>query len=477
MAGSDSFYLPLSSVATSIEKRETSPLALTREILERIERLDGRLHAYFTVTAKRALEDALKAEAEIAAGRYRGPLHGVPIGIKDLCDTSGVKTTAGTRVMAGRIPERDATVVARLRKAGAVILGKLATTEGAYAEHHPDYVPPVNPWNPGMWTGVSSSGSGVATAAGLCFASLGSDTGGSIRFPSAMNGVVGLKPTHGRVPLRGVFPMATSLDHVGPICRTVLDAAIVLAAIAGRDDEDPTSSCKPTEDYVAAARAPIDATRDRLQVLKGIRVGTLAPGATADLDPDVCHAVRRAVGQLADLGADVVEIALPSQAEELAASWVVTCGVEMLVAHHEYFPSRADDYGPSLRMLLEMARAIPATEYARMHIVRIGFANDLERLFDCVDVIACPSIGVLPPAGLSMLDPNAVSMMGRAMRFTAPFDYSGSPTISLPCGVGAANGVPLSLQLVGRHFEEASLLRVGAAYEAATEWHRQHPAI
>lgn len=477
MASADSFYLPLSSVATSIEKRETSPLALTREILERIERLDPQLHAYFTVTAERALADARSAEAEIAAGRYRGPLHGVPIGIKDLCDTAGVRTTAGTRVMAGRIPERDATVVARLRKAGAVILGKLATTEGAYAEHHPDYVPPVNPWNPAMWTGVSSSGSGVATSAGLCFGSLGSDTGGSIRFPAAMNGLVGLKPTHGRVPLRGVFPMATSLDHVGPMCRTVLDAAIVLAAIAGRDDADPTSSCEPTEDYVAAARAPNGATRDARQGLKGVRIGVVAPGATADLDPEVCHAVRRAVGQLDELGAEVVEIALPSQLEELAASWVITCGVEMLVAHREHFPSRADDYGPSLRMLLEMARAIPATEYARMHIVRIGFANDLQQLFDRIDLIACPTIGVLPPANPSMLDPGAVAMMGQAMRFTAPFDYSGSPTISLPCGRGATNGVPLSLQLVGRHFEEASLLRVGAAYEAATDWHLRHPAI
>jgi amidase len=470
-------FLPLSQLATAIASKEVTPVEMARRMLERIERLDPQLHAYFTVIADRALADARTAEAEIAADRYRGPLHGVPIGIKDLCDTAGVRTTAGTRVMAGRIPERDATVVARLRKAGAVILGKLATTEGAYAEHHPDYVPPVNPWNPAIWTGVSSSGSGVATSAGLCFASLGSDTGGSIRFPSAMNGLVGLKPTHGRVPLRGVFPMATSLDHVGPMCRTVLDAAIVLAAIAGRDDEDPTSSCKPTEDYVTAARAPNGATRDGRPGLKGVRIGLVAPGATADLDPEVCYAVRRAVGQLADLGADAVEIALPSQAEELAASWVVTCGVEMLVAHREYFPSRADDYGPSLRMLLEMARAIPATEYARMHIVRLGFANDLERLFDRVDLIACPSIGVLPPANPSMLDPGAVAMMGQAMRFTAPFDYSGSPTISLPCGLGAANGVPLSLQLVGRHFEEASLLRVGAAYEAATDWHRQHPAI
>ncbi len=477
MATNDFCYLPLSTVAASIEKRAISPLALTREILDRISRVDPQLHSYFTLTAERALEDARAAETEITVGRYRGPLHGVPIGIKDLCDTAGVRTTAGTRVMATRIPERDATVVARLRRAGAVILGKLATTEGAYGEHHPDFVPPVNPWNPAVWTGVSSSGSGVATAAGLCFASLGSDTGGSIRFPSAMNGLVGLKPTYGRVPLRGVFPMATSLDHVGPMCRTVLDAAVVLSAIAGRDDDDPTSACEPNDDYVAAARAPDGTTRDQIAWLNGVRVGVVPPSMTADLDPNLCQAVGQAVERLSRLGAEVVEIVLPSQTAELEAHWVVTCGAEMLVAHAEYFPSRADDYGPALRMLLEMARGVPAAEYARVHVLRIGFGNELRRLFERVDLIACPTVGVHAPAGLSMLDSEAVAMMGKLMRFTAPFNYSGSPTISLPCGLATANGVPVSLQLIGRHFEEAMLLRVAAAFEAATEWHLRHPDV
>jgi amidase len=477
VASSDFCYLPLSSIATGIEKREISPLALTREILGRIEHVDPRLHSYFTLTAERALEDARNAEAEISAGRYRGRLHGIPIGIKDLCDTAGVRTTAGTRVMATRIPERDATVVARLRRAGAVILGKLATTEGAYGEHHPDYVPPVNPWNAAVWTGVSSSGSGVATAAGLCFASLGSDTGGSIRFPSAMNGLVGLKPTYGRVPLRGVFPMATSLDHVGPMCRTVLDTAIVLAAIAGRDDDDPTSACEPTDNYVAAARAPSDATRDPGVWLKGLRVGVVSASTTADLDPELCHSVAKAVDRLSELGAEVVEVALPSHTAELEAHWVVTCGAEMLVAHREYFPSRADDYGPALRMLLEMASGLPAAEYARVHALRIGFANDLRRIFDRIDLLACPTVGVHAPAGLSMLDSEAVAIMGKLMRFTAPFNYSGNPTISLPCGHATATGVPVSLQLVGHHFEEAVLLRAGAAFEAATKWHLRHPNV
>jgi amidase len=466
----DLHYRPLSAIGAAIAQGAASPVDVTRHTLARIDSLDSRLHSYFTVTAERALEDAHAAEREIAAGRYRGPLHGVPIGVKDLCDTAGVRTTAGTRVMANRVPTQDATVVARLRRAGAVILGKLATTEGAYAEHHPDYTPPVNPWNARVWTGVSSSGSGVATAAGLCFGALGSDTGGSIRFPSAMNGVVGLKPTYGRVPLRGVFPMATSLDHVGPICRNALDAAILLQVIAGADADDPTSASTSVPDYAAAVRSARD------DGIRDLRIGVVSASAAADLDTSICLTVRTAVDVLRAAGANVVEVAWPAVAGELAQQWAVTCGVEMLLAHAEFFPARADEYGPGLRFFLEMARSIPATEYARVHLLRLRFGEELRRLFDAIDVLACPTVGVHAPAGLSTLDPEVLVLMGKLMRFTAPFNYSGSPTISVPCGVVESDGVPASLQLVARHFDEATLLRAASAYERSAGSPR-HPPV
>ena len=228
---SDLHYLSLDEVARRLKARKVSSVEATRAILDRIEALDPKLKSYATVTPERALQDAARLDAETAAGKSRGPLHGVPIAVKDLCNTAGVPTAAGMAIHRKHVPARDATVVARLKEAGAVILGKLQMTEGAYGAHHPTIEPPVNPWNAAYWTGVSSSGSGVATASGLCFASLGSDTGGSIRFPSTMNGLSGLKPTWGRVSRAGVFPLAESLDHVGPMCRSALDAALVLGVI------------------------------------------------------------------------------------------------------------------------------------------------------------------------------------------------------------------------------------------------------
>ena len=362
----------------------------------------------------------------------------MPVAVKDLCDTKGVRTTAGTRVMGERIAERDATVVARLRDAGAVLLGKLATTEGAYAEHHPDYAVPVNPWNPQAWTGVSSSGSGVATASGLCFAALGTDTGGSIRFPSAQNGVVGIKPTFGRVP--------------------VLDAAIVLEAIAGADDGDPTTAVAPVDDYVEAARRGARA---------GARLGRIGfdPASLEGLDGEICGKFHAALDTYRALGAGVVEVALPPS-EDLVSRWAVTCGAEMLVGHEAFFPVRADDYGAALRLFLEAALGMPPAEYARTHQLRMRFCGELARMFEEVDFFASPTVGVRAPAGLSVMDSEVVELMGRLMRFTAPFNYSGSPTISLPCGI-LADGVPASLQLVGRAFSEAALIETASAYEAA----------
>lgn len=452
--------LSLLDVAGLLAQRTISPIELTEHMLARIESKEKDLHAYFAVTAESARAEARAAESEIAAGRYRGPLHGMPIAVKDLCDVVGVPTTAGTRVMASQVPDRDCTVVARLRRAGAVLLGKLAMTEGAYAEHHPDYAAPVNPWSATAWTGVSSSGSGVATAAGLCFASLGSDTGGSIRFPSAMNGLVGIKPTYGRVPTTGVFPMAPSLDHVGPMCRSVADAALVLQTIAGHDDADPTSARAPIASYIAAAREASGGAA-------GLRVG-VDRRVLADLDAEIRAMFEAALRALAALGAAIVDIDLPAVAAELSERWILTCGAEMLVGHAQFFPVRADDYGTALRMALELSQGIPAEEYARTHLLRLRFSGELERILMDVDVFACPTIGIPAPSGLSVLDPAVAQLMGKLMRFTAPFNFSGSPTISLPCGL-RSDGVPASLQLVGRHFEETTLIGAAAAYEASVD--------
>jgi len=282
----DLHYLSLDEVARRLKARKISSVETTQAILDRIARLDTRLKSYATLTAERALADAAARDAELAAGKVRGPLHGVPVAVKDLCNTAGIPTAAGMAIHRANVPAKDATVVARLKSAGAVILGKLQMTEGAFGAHHPTIPAPLNPWNAAYWTGSSSSGSGAATASGLCFASLGSDTGGSIRFPSTMNGLSGLKPTWGRVSRAGVFALAESLDHIGPMTRSALDCAIVLGVIAGADADDPTSVPGPVPDYAAAATSGI----------KGKRIGV--PKGLPDVDEDSRRALEGAIDAL-----------------------------------------------------------------------------------------------------------------------------------------------------------------------------------
>src|SRR5215468_9923320 len=305
MATIDPCHFNLVEIGRRIQTRELSSLSATRAILDRIVRLDRRLKSYATVTADLALSQAEEADAEIARGKIRGPLHGVPVAVKDLCETKGIPTAAGMAVRKDSRPEKDATVVTRLRVAGAVMLGKLQMTEGAFGEHHPTIDPPVNPWSAVHWTGVSSSGSGVATAACLCFGSIGTDTLGSIRFPSTMNGVTGLKPTWGRVSRCGIFPLAQSMDNVGPIARSAADAAAILGAIAGSDPDDPTASLDPVPDYLAG----IDDSVRRLRI--GIDRALIAAGA----DADMVAATEEASTVLSRLGAVVRNVAFPSPDE------------------------------------------------------------------------------------------------------------------------------------------------------------------
>jgi amidase len=458
--------LSLTEIAARLREKKLSSVEVTRAILERIRVMNPRLHAYITVMEQSALDAAAQADAEIGAGRYRGPLHGVPVAVKDLCQTKGVLTTCASRVLRDWRPETSATVVERLEAAGAVIVGKLNLTEFAVAWYHPELLAPINPWGASLWPGASSSGSGVATAAGLCFGSIGTDTGGSIRFPSAACGIVGLKPTWGRVSRYGVFPLGESLDHIGPMTRTVADAAIMLGAIAGQDSKDETSLAVPVDDYVA--------TLDGGSA--GIRVGVderyIADGAS----PEVAAAIGEAVRVLERIGARVVKVAMPDT-EPCLAAWNTICTSDTAAAHEAMFPARKSEYGPGFRSFLELGAAVRGQDYAKAHMMRERFANRLQALFDQIDVLACPSMSVaslpadaMPPDARGLAGPNPL------VRFTAPFNLSRNPTLSLPCGK-SAGGPPPSLQLVGRRLGEAILLRAGAAYERATDWHEQRPDL
>ncbi|MDP3242769.1 MAG: amidase [Reyranella sp.] len=462
---SDLHYLSLDEVARRLKARKLSSVELTQSMLDRIGKVDPRLKSYATVTADRALADAARLDAEAASGSSRGPLHGVPIAVKDLCNTEGVATAAGMAIHRGNVPSRDATVVARLKQAGAVILGKLQMTEGAYGAHHPNIPAPLNPWNAAYWTGSSSSGSGAATAAGLCFASLGSDTGGSIRFPSTMNGLSGLKPTWGRVSRAGVFPLAESLDHVGPMTRSALDAAIVLGVIAGADPEDPTSVGLPVPDYVAS----ID------QGVRGRRIG-LATNMQG-LDEDARRALDGAVDALKSAGAMIVDVTLPDGFDQGGRDWVPLCGVEAAVVHEGTYPSRAAEYGPVLSGLLELGRSLSATELAKMQLRRAALTGELNRLLASVDLLLMPVMAraVWSTEALQVAGRNPETVAAR-LRYTAPFDLSGHPTLTLPGGM-TADGVPVGFQIVGKAFDEGLILAAGHAYQRETDWHMRRPPL
>jgi amidase len=463
---SELHYLSITELAGRFDTKDVSPVEVTEAVLDRIGRLDGELECYSEVAGERALSAARVAEDEIAAGNHRGVLHGVPVAVKDLCDVAGLRTMAGTAVLRDNVASTDATVVRRLEEAGAVIVGKLNLTEGALAGYNPNRGVPVNPWDTDRWAGVSSSGSGAATAAGLCFGSLGSDTGGSIRFPAAANGVVGLKPTYGRVSRAGVFPLAETFDHVGPLARSSADAAVMLQAIAGGDRADPTSLDAPVGDLRAAIHDGVS----------GVRIGFDEAWATEGVEPRTVEAVRDALDVLEQAGAEIVPIDMPRIDENL---WFVMVGCEAAVAHASYFPERAAEYGGFLAAFLAQGLEIAGTDYAAAQIERNIFSGRLRVVFDSVDVIASPVMARAAfPAPREALRGSLEQVMGLApeltVRFTAPHDFSGSPTITVPCGFDD-DGMPLAVQFAGRHLDEALLCRIGHTFEDLTDWHTRHP--
>lgn len=466
MSSGEPHYLELAEVAHLIQTKKLSPVELTEAMLNRIGTLDRRLHAYALTTPELALQQAHKAEAEVMAHRYRGALHGVPIGLKDLFYTKGVPTSAGMPIFREFRPTYDGTVVKRLYDAGAICLGKLQLTEGAFADHHPRIIAPVNPWHPDHWSGASSSGSAVATAAGMAFASLGSDTGGSIRFPSAACGLTGLKPTWGRVSRYGAFELAASLDHIGPMCRSAVDAGIVLAAIAGPDPDDPTASQVPVPDYVRAVeREP-----------RNLTIGLDERYAFEGVEAPAVRSVRDALAVFSALGAEVRQVQFPA-VDQVLRDWPPNCAVEAAVAHEATYPARKAEYGPGLAGLIELAQGVTATDYQKILLRRRVFAGRVAALFQQIDLLIIPAQFIASPTVKQMAtlgrDPGALLSL---MRFTSPFDMSGSPTITLPSGFTGA-GTPIAFQLVSRHMEEELLVSAGRAFQRETNWHRQHPKL
>lgn len=459
-------YLELTEISRRIQGKTLSPVEVTQALLDRIEAMDGQLKSYATVTAEAALAQARSAEAEIARGEIRGPLHGVPIAVKDLCWTKGDVTAAGMTIHADHRPDEDATVVTRLAEAGAVILGKLQLTEGAYADHHPKITPPRNPWNAAHWPGASSSGSGAATAAGLCYGSLGSDTGGSIRFPSAANGITGLKPTWGRVSRYGVFELAATLDHVGPMTRSAADAGAMLGAIAGADPKDPTAAPVPVPDYGAEVG----------RALQGLRVGIDPSWNETDVDAPTRRAVEEARRVVSGLGVAMREISFPDTAQVIA-DWFPNCGVETAVAHEATYPARKDEYGEALAGLIELGRGLSGMDYQKILLRRHDFRGRVAALFQDIDLLLIPVQPFASPTLATMATlgetPELISAL---LRYTCPFDATGNPTITLPCGF-TEDGMPIGFQLVARPMEENLLVRAGAAFQNQTDWHRRHPAL
>jgi amidase len=466
MSTTDLHYLGLIEVGQQIHAKKLSPVEVTKALLDRIERIDRKLKSYSFVMADSALAEAALAEKEIMSGKTRGLLHGVPVAIKDLCWVKGAPAAHGMTIHGDFRPSEDATVVARLKNAGAIILGKLQQTEGAYADHHPKIDPPRNPWNEDLWSGASSSGSGSATAAGLCFGSLGTDTGGSIRFPSAANGITGLKPTWGRVSRYGAFELAATLDHIGPMARSAVDCGAMLGTIAGRDPNDTTAVPLSVPDYLGGLS----------DNLRGMKIAVDRRWTSEGTDETASKAFNEGLRVAAELGANICEIQFPD-AQAVINDWIPLCGIEAAVAHEATYPARKDEYGPGLTQLLDLGRQQSGADYQKIVLRREAFRGAVRLAFEDVDLIAVPAQAFAAPTLAKMAtlgqDP---SLIGGLLRFTCPFDMTGSPTITLPAGF-AQNGGPVAFQFVARHFDEAGLVRAGNAFQRITTWHSRHPAF
>lgn len=466
----DLAYTTISELAPLIRSREISPIEVTDAILERIARLNPVLGAYITVTADLARQKAREAEAEIAKGQYRGPLHGIPISLKDLYQTMGVRTTGGSKILTDFVPKEDSTVARRLDLAGSVLLGKTNLHEFAYGTTtiNPHHGTTRNPWDRERITAGSSGGSGAATAAGLGYASMGSETGWSIRRPAAFCGVVGLKPTYGRLSRFGMLPAAWSLDHAGPLTRSVRDAALVLNATAGYDPRDPASSRQVASDFVAGIGYDV----------KGLRVGLPRHQYAGRCQPAVETAFDAAVKVLTSLGAEIVEVALP-RANYAAVASSTTMYAEVTAAHARWIRERPEDYGEDTRTRIELGFAVSGVDYVRAQRIRRWIADEYADLFARVDLLACPTtpqVATPISGGLPALGDPGFVVEESPYNLLRVFALIGAPAISVPCGF-SPEGLPIGLTIAGLPFDERRVIQLSAAYEAATSWHTYRPRL
>ena len=456
-------YSSIADLGPRLADRSLSPVELCRALLRRCERLEPRLNAFITLEPERILQEARVAERELAAGRPRSPLHGVPVAVKDLCWTRGERTTGGSKVLVC-VPDEDASVVTRMRAAGAIIFGKSNTPEFAYGPlnaYH--YGPSRNPWDPTRFTGGSSMGAAAALAGGLAPGALGSDTGGSIRGPAHWSGVTGLMPTYGRVPLRGVVALATTLDHVGPMTRSALDAALLLQPMAGYDPLDPTSVDAPVPDYVRETARPV----------RPLRIGVLRGSYLWDLlAPGIGNAVETALGELRRLGLSIEDLELPEW-EAAADASPILIRSEAATEYRRALAERPGDLIPEVRERLEAGIRTSAVEYLDARRASDHFAFALRRLFARVDVLALPGRAQTAPK----MDESGRLLEPLSPRnYTAPLNYPGVPALSFPCGFDA-EGLPIGIQLAAPHWGESTLLNVAHAYQQATDWHRRRPPL
>ena len=460
--------MAVSELASLIESRRASPVEITQACLDRIAALNDRFNAFVTLDEAGALAAAKAAEAEIVRGDYRGPLHGVPVAHKDLYATAGLRTTGGSRVLADNIPEHDATVVARLKQAGMVTLGKTNTHEFAYGPTNEVslFGAVHNPWNTERISGGSSGGSAAAVAAGLVPIASGSDTGGSIRIPSSCCGLTGLKPTYGRVSRAGILPLCWSMDHAGPLANSALDAALFLRAVAGSDPRDDASSRAPVPDYAALLDGRIE----------GLRIGVPRKLFFDRADNAVAGSVDDALAVCVELGAVLVPVDIP-HIEQAAAAAMVMYLAEATAYHDDTLDERADHYSEQVRTFLELGDQILAKDYLHAQRYRTLLGRTLVRIFEHVDVLAVPATPVTAtPIGCESVAINGVDdgVFGALLRNTEPFNLSGLPAVVAPCGFDG-QGMPISLQIVGPAFEEGRILNVIHAYQSATQWHARRP--
>jgi aspartyl-tRNA(Asn)/glutamyl-tRNA(Gln) amidotransferase subunit A len=459
------YELTLAEATEKIKTKELSPVELTESVLARIESVEPKITAFATVTVDIARKAAAQAEQEIAVGEYRGPLHGIPMGIKDLYETAGVATTSSSKVRSDYVPAQDSAVVEKLSAAGMVMVGKTHTHEFAYGAVTPTT---RNPWDLDCVPGGSSGGSAAAVAAGECMVGMGSDTGGSIRIPASVCGTVGLKPTYGRVSRRGVASLSWSLDHVGPLTRTVRDTALVMDAIAGYDRADPASVDVPVPDFTAELDAGVS----------GLTIGVPTNYYTDRVDPEVAQAVSAATALLEAQGARLREVTIPLAEYIPPTEWAIMLP-EASAYHQGMLREKADLYGDDVRLYLEAGELVLATDYIKALRARTLIQQAWREMFESIDVLIAPT---LPTPAFHVDNPQITWPDGSTeaatdayVRLSAPANVTGLPALSVPCGF-TTGGMPIGMQILGRPFSEPTLLTVGQAYESATDWAKLAPA-